>query len=110
MTFPVVLQFALLLKSGVAQLAGVRLVFGVRPPDVAVVRGVRGEGLPAVFALEGPLAGVLPDVRPQDAGGSEGLEEGGREAEGRQQPETRLDLLFYLFIFRPLKRDLASFV
>lgn len=82
-----VLQFALLLKSGVAQLAGVRLVFGVRPPDVAVVRGVRGEGLPAVFALEGPLAGVLPDVRPQDAGGSEGLEEAGRQG-GRPRDDN----------------------
>lgn len=73
MTFPVVLQFVLLLKSGIAQLAGIGLVFGVRPPDVAVVRGVRGEGLAAVFALEGPLSGVLPNVRPQNAGGSEGL-------------------------------------
>lgn len=68
----------LLLKGGIAQLAGVGLVFGVRPPDVAVVRGVRGEGLAAVLALEGPLSGVLPDVRSQDARGSEGLQEGRR--------------------------------
>lgn len=40
---------------------------------VAVVRGVRREGLPAVAALERPLARVLADVRPQDAGRSEGL-------------------------------------
>lgn len=75
MTFPVVLQFVLLLKRSVAQLAGIRLVLGVRPPDVAVVCGVRGEGLPAVFALEGPLSGVLADVCSQDAGGCEGLDD-----------------------------------
>lgn len=74
-TFYVKLQFLLVLKRSPAQVAGVRLVSGVGAPDVAVVRGVGGEGLPAVFALEGPLSGVLADVRAQNTGGSEGLEE-----------------------------------
>lgn len=70
-----VFQLLLLLKRSSAQLAGERLVFGVGPPDVAVMGGVGGEGLPAVLALEGPLSGVLADVCAQNAGGSEGLEE-----------------------------------
>ncbi len=75
MTFHVVLKFLLLLKRSPAQLAGIRLVSGVCPPDVAVVGGVGGEGLPAVLTLEGPLSRVLADVCSQDTGGSEGLEE-----------------------------------
>lgn len=74
MTPHVVLELQLLLEGGSAQVAGMGLVSGVGPSDVAVVRGVGGEGLPAVLALEGPLSGVLPDVCSQDAGGSEGLE------------------------------------
>lgn len=74
-TFHVMLELLFLLEGGAAQLAGTRLVPGVGPPDVAVVGGVRGEGLPAVLALERPLPGVLADVCAQDAGGSEGLEE-----------------------------------
>lgn len=74
-TFNVAFKFLLVLKRSSAQVAGVRLVFGVGPSDVAVVGGVGGEGLPAVLALEGPLSGVLADVCSQDAGGGEGLEE-----------------------------------
>lgn len=81
MTFHVVLKFLFVLKRSPAQVAGIRLVFGVGPPDVAVVGRVGGEGLPAVLALEGPLSGVLADVCSQDAGGSEGLEE---EKKGRE--------------------------
>lgn len=72
----VVLELQVLLEGDAAQLARMRLVPGVGPPDVAVVGGVGGEGLPAVLALERPLPGVLADVRAQDAGGSEGLEGG----------------------------------
>lgn len=68
------LELLLVLKRGAAQFAWIRFVPGVGPPDVAVVGGVRGEGLPAVLALERPLPGVLADVCAQDAGGSEGLE------------------------------------
>ncbi len=75
MTFHVVLELVFFLKSSPAQVAGIGLVLGVGPPDVAVVGGVGGEGLPAVLALEGPLSGVLADVCSQNAGGSEGLEE-----------------------------------
>lgn len=78
MALHVMLQLLVLLKRGAAQRARMRLVSGVGPPDVAVVGGVRGEGLPAVLALERPLPGVLADVRAQDAGGSEGLEGGMR--------------------------------
>lgn len=70
-----VLKFLLLFERNSAQAAGAGLVLGVGPPDVAVVRGVGGEGLPAVLALEGPLPGVLADVCAQDAGGGEGLQE-----------------------------------
>lgn len=82
-TFHVVLESLFLLKRSSAQVAGIGLVLGVGPPDVAVVGGVRGEGLPAVLALEGPLSGVLADVCSQDAGGREGLEEE-EEEEGRK--------------------------
>lgn len=71
----VVLQLLLLRKSGPAQLALERLFPGVGPADVAVVGGVGSEGLPAVLALEGPLSGVLTNVRAQDAGGSKRLKE-----------------------------------
>lgn len=74
MTFHVVLEPLFLWERSSAQVAGKRLVPGVGPPDVAVVGGVRGEGLPAVLALEGPLSGVLADVCSQDAGGREGLD------------------------------------
>lgn len=74
MAFHVILELLVVLKGGAAQFARKRLVSGVGPPDVAVVGGVRGEGLPAVLALERPLPGVLADVCAQDAGGSEGLE------------------------------------
>lgn len=69
-----ILELLVVLERGAAQVARTRLVSGVGPPDVAVVGGVRGEGLPAVLALERPLPGVLADVCAQDAGGSEGLE------------------------------------
>lgn len=75
MTFDVVLQFLLVLKRSPAQVAGLRLVSGVGPPDVAVVGSVGGEGLPAVLTLEGSLSGVLADVCAQNTGGSEGLEQ-----------------------------------
>lgn len=42
-------------------------------PDVAVVGSVRCECFPAVFALERPLTGVLPDVCAENAGRSESL-------------------------------------
>lgn len=67
------LELLLVLEGGAAQLARMRLVPGVGAPDVAVVGGVGGEGLPAVLALERPLPGVLADVCAQDAGGGEGL-------------------------------------
>lgn len=70
--FAVVFQL-LLLKGCPAHPARVRFVSGVGPADVAVVGRVGGEGLPAVFALEGPLAGVLPDVRAQNARGGKSL-------------------------------------
>lgn len=73
-----VLKFLLVLKRSSAQVAGMRLVLGVSPPDVAVVGSVGGESLPAVLALEGPLSGVLSDVCSQNTGGSEGLEERGK--------------------------------
>lgn len=79
MTFHVISEFLFVLERSSAQVAGVGLVLGVGPPDVAVVGGVRSEGLPAVLALEGPLSGVLADVSAQNAGSSEGLDE--REAE-----------------------------
>lgn len=72
--FQVILELLFILKRGAAQFARMGLVPGVGPPDVAVVGGVGGEGLPAVLALERPLPGVLADVCAQDAGGSEGLE------------------------------------
>lgn len=83
-----IFQLLFLLESSPAQLAGMRLVLGVGPPDVAVVGGVRGEGLPAVLTLEGPLPGVLADMCPQDTGGSEGLEE-----------KTLLLYVFFFFSF-----------
>ena len=69
------MEFALLvlLEVGPAQIAGGGRVLRVSPPHVTVMSRVRGEGLPAVRALEGPLPGVLPDVRAQDGGGGEGL-------------------------------------
>lgn len=75
MAFHVVFKLLLFLERRSAQLAWIQLVSGVRPTDVAVVGGVGGEGLPAVLALEGPLAGVLSDVCAQNTGGSEGLGE-----------------------------------
>lgn len=78
-----VFKLLLLLERSSAQVARVRLVFGVGPPDVAVMGGVGGEGLPAVLALEGPLSGVLADVCAQDTGGGEGLEEEGIKAVSR---------------------------
>lgn len=76
MALDVILELQVLLEGGAAQLTRIGLVSGVGPPDVAVVGGVGGEGLPAVLALERPLPGVLADVRAQDAGGSKGLEGG----------------------------------
>lgn len=75
MDWLVVFQLLLLLKSSPAQLALERLVPGVGPADVAIVGGVGGEGLPAVLAFEGPLSGVLANVRAQNTGGSKGLKE-----------------------------------
>lgn len=92
MTVGVLLELLLLLERGPAQVAGVRLVLGVGPPDVAVVGRVRREGLPAVLALEGPLSGVLADVRAQDTGGGEGLEE-------RDLQDQGLVLICRLFLF-----------
>lgn len=77
MTFHVVYILLLLLERGSAQVTGVRLVFGVGSPNVAVVGGVGGEGLPAVLTLEGPFSGVLADVCAQNTGGGEGLDEEG---------------------------------
>lgn len=87
MIFHVVLKFLFLLKGSSAQVAGIRLIPGVGPTDVAVVGGVGGEGLPAVLALEGPLSGVLANVCSQDAGGGEGLEE---------EDEGSMELFIYL--------------
>lgn len=77
MAFHVVFQLLLVLKGRSAQVAGIVLIFGVGPADVAVVGGVGGEGLAAVLALEGPLSGVLADVCAQNTGGCEGLERKG---------------------------------
>lgn len=60
----VILEFLYFLKGARADIAGIRPLLGVRPSDVAVVRGVGGERLSAVPAFEGFLAGMLPDVRP----------------------------------------------
>lgn len=90
MSFHVVLKFLVLLKGSSAQVAGIRLIPGVGPTDVAVVGGVGGEGLPAVLTLEGPLSGVLTDVCSQDAGGGEGLEE---------EDEVSMELLLSLLLF-----------
>lgn len=49
--------------------------------DVAVVGGVGREGFATVFAFEGLLPRVLPDVCAEDAGGSELLP--GQKAEGK---------------------------
>jgi len=73
MSFHVMFKFQFLLERSSAHVAGAGLVLGVGPPDVAVVGGVRREGLPAVLTLEGPLPGVLADVRAQNTGSSEGL-------------------------------------
>ena len=75
MVFHVALQFLQVLEGLSAHVAGEHggLVLGVRPAHVAVVRGVRGEGLPAVLALERSLSRVLADVRAQNAGSSESL-------------------------------------
>lgn len=95
MTLNVILELLLLLKRSSAQVAGIRPVPGVGPPDVAVMSGVRGEGLPAVLALEGPLSGVLPDVCSEDAGGSEGLGEG---SEGEEKREENVRIIFRISV------------
>lgn len=92
MIFHVVLELLFLLKSSPAQVAGMGLVPGVGPPDVAVVCGVRGEGLPAVLTLEGSLSGVLADVCSQDTGGCEGLEE--------KRKKKKQSVLYFRFSFR----------
>lgn len=89
----VVLELLLLLKSSPAQVAGMGLVPGVGPPDVTVVCGVRGEGLPAVLTLEGSLSGVLADVCSQDTGGCEGL--------GKKKKKTQ-SVLYFRFSFARL--------
>lgn len=68
-----IFELQLLLERSPAHVAGKGLVPGVCAADVAVVGGVRSEGLPAVLTLEGSLPGVLADVRAQDTGGSKGL-------------------------------------
>lgn len=75
MTVHVVLEFCRLLKGACTHVARVGFILGVGAPDVAVVCGVRSEGFPAVFTLERPLSGVLADVRAQDAGSGECLEQ-----------------------------------
>lgn len=73
MRLHVIFQLLCILESGCTHITGEGLVFGVCPADVAVVCRVRGERFPAVFTLERPLAGVLADVRAEDAGGRERL-------------------------------------
>lgn len=73
MRLHVIFQLLCFLEIGSTHTAGEGLVFGVCPSDVAVVGRVRRERFPAVFTLERPLAGVLADVRAEDAGGRERL-------------------------------------
>lgn len=73
MSLRVIFQLLCLLESGSTHITGELLIFGVCPPDMAVVGRVRGERFPAVFTLERPLAGVLADVCAEDAGGRERL-------------------------------------
>lgn len=73
MRLHVIFQLLCFLESGSTHTAGEGLVFGVCPSDVAVVGRVRRERFPAVFTLERPLAGVLADVRAEDARGRERL-------------------------------------
>lgn len=73
MRLHVIFQLLCVLKSGRTHITGEWLVFGVSPSDVAVVCRVRGEGFPAVFTFERPLAGVLADVSAEDAGGRKRL-------------------------------------
>lgn len=68
-----IFEFLDLLEGTPTNITGERLVFGMGTPDMTVMSGVRGEGLPAVLALERALAGMLPDVSAKDAGRSEGL-------------------------------------
>lgn len=63
--------------------ASAALVLLVRAADVAVVRSVGRKRFPAVLALEGLLPGVLPDVRAEDAGGSEPLQRTNSRRQGR---------------------------
>lgn len=73
MSLHVIFQLLCLLESGPTYITGELLVFGVCPPDMAVVGRVRGERFPAVFTLERPLTGVLANVCAKDAGGRERL-------------------------------------
>lgn len=61
------------LESNATHITGEGFVFGVCSPDVAVVGSVRCERFPAVFTLERPLTGVLPDVCAENAGRRESL-------------------------------------
>jgi len=73
MRLHVIFQLLCIMESGCTHITGEGFVLGVCPADVAVVCRVRGKRFPAVFALERPLAGVLADVRSEDAGGCERL-------------------------------------
>lgn len=73
MSLHVTFQFLGVLESNSTHITGEGLVFGVCSPDVAVVGGMRCERFPAVFALERPLTGVLPDVCAENAGRRESL-------------------------------------
>lgn len=82
MTLDVEFQFLLILERSPAHLTRERFFPGVCPPDVTVVGGVRGEGLPAVFTLERPLSGVLPNMSAENTGGCEGLQ---RQKQNKKQ-------------------------
>lgn len=73
MILHVVLEFFYIWKGAPTNVTWRRLVLGVGTPDVAVVCGVRCEGLSAVLALERPLSRVLANMRAQNTGSCESL-------------------------------------
>lgn len=74
MTRHVKFEFLEVLEGTLTNITGEGFVFGMGAPDVAVVSGVRCEGLPAVLTLERALAGMLSDMSAKDAGRGESLD------------------------------------
>ena len=73
MVLHVELEFFCIWKGAPTDVTWRRLVLSMGTSDVAVVRGVRCEGLSAMLALERPLSRVLANMRAQNTGSCEGL-------------------------------------